>query len=934
MKFINIDLNRDILDAALDCISERSIMIFPTRASANLARLRFEPRWQFEEIIWTTIQDFKASVMSSLLPRLEDEKRLLTLYQILSPEEREYFHLTAYDDVVAWGNNFFQFLQEYSEAGRDVNGLGALLDAPEMYLRAWQEEHIAHIAGILERYRLRIGELGFTDIIFSGSAADLQIPYRGYRIVLVNQYYYSKFEQELLVSCEQSQNEVWLLHHGGVADEKSWQTPAFDPAELYKQLAEKPEIEIYQCENEEQHALLLLAQKEQMEGGGIIIDNSFWQKAYSAWFPQDFVKARQQLPITQSLWYGFMSFLDELVQSQGVTEGFVPLGIVIRQFQDYRYPALLQEDWGAVKQDALQRELFKLSENEILYLDLNPQAQFGLKPDNQYPLVARLCTKLFAWVKDILRLKNIRELIQLCTDELSPEEFCSREEIAKTDILPQIWTALANFSAVENLAIVEDWAAVFPSVGSALFRLWLDYVKPVRLRYQLLSRSQASWEISNLLDARNRQQDNLILLQMVEGILPQSPGPVWLLNEAQRARLGLLNYEIIRAWERYYFFRLVFTARQVSIYTYQNAEKSIEPSSFIGELKQICPEKIRETRAGAIPFGHIFQLWQDMQTDPLRQKIGSSEIFCKGPDAEFFRLPAEPERDFGESRVIRQNSYELGLMINNPFAWYIGSLSSLKARKTELVESISPALFGTLMHHYFNEVLGEESRRHESLKELNLLFSDAHRLRTTLQQIIHSQEFYYKIPKNYNQDFLLVIISECLVDSLQQFYRRFIHHELRGSSFTLIPEGRYMSDEERIYKELCQISHDEQIYRIMIRGRADLRIETPTRKIILDFKTGSAHVNQLIFYEYFYYLIENPALEEELSSYFWQILDMSIDSKNSVTQKKREQYIPEINQGLLDCLEQGYGIAKKSESKGILQEITRSDLYLAGGKND
>ncbi|MCB5253862.1 MAG: PD-(D/E)XK nuclease family protein [Candidatus Cloacimonadaceae bacterium] len=934
MKFISIDLNQDILDAALDCISERCIMVFPTRVSANLARLRFEPRWHFQQIIWTTMEDFKAGLVSTELPRLEDEKRLLCLYQVLTQEECEYFHLSEYNDVVDWGNHFFQFLQEYSEAGRDVNQLATLPDDPDIYLRHWQEEHIGHIANILERYRERISEMGFTDIIFSSSAQDLQIPYQDYRIVLVNQYYYSKFEQELLHSCEHSQNEVWLLHHGGQADAKSWQTPGFDPAKLYAALSQQPQICIYQCENEEQHALLLLTHRKQLKDSGTIIDNSFWQKAYSAWFPQDFVKARQQLPITQSLWYGFMSFLDELVQSQQATSGFVPLSIIIRQFRDFRYPALLQEDWDAVRKDALLRELFKLSEQEVLYLDLNPLAQFGPETESQYPLLSTLCSKLFAWVEDILNLKDIGELIQLCTGVLAPEKFCSPQELDKTDILPQIWKALANFSAVENMRLVQDWAGIFPAVGAALFRLWLDYVKPERLRYQLLGGSPSSWEISNLLDFRNRRQDNLVLLQMVEGILPQSPGPVWLLNEGQRARLGLLNYDIIRAWERYYFFRMVFSARKVSIYTYQNAGKSIEPSSFIGELKQICPQNISESKAEVIPFGHVLRLWQDMQTDPLQQSIGSSEIFCKSCDADFFRLPPQPLQDFGEHGRIRQSSYELGLMINNPFAWYIRALRKLSPRKAELAESISPSLFGTLMHHYFNEVLGEKPQRHESVEALSQLFSDGDRLRITLQQIIQSREFYYKIPKNYNQDFLLAIISECLADSLQQFYSRFFLHRLGRGSFTLIPESRFMSKVEQQYKELCRIEHQERIYRVMIRGKADLRIESPQGKIIVDFKTGSAHASQLIFYEYFYYLLENPQLEAELSSYFWQILDMRIDYKNQVTAKKREQYISDISQSLKDCLEQGYGIATKAEHRGILQEITRSDLYLTGGIND
>jgi ATP-dependent exoDNAse (exonuclease V) beta subunit len=48
----------------------------------------------------------------------------------------------------------------------------------------------------------------------------------------------------------------------------------------------------------------------------------------------------------------------------------------------------------------------------------------------------------------------------------------------------------------------------------------------------------------------------------------------------------------------------------------------------------------------------------------------------------------------------------------------------------------------------------------------------------------------------------------------------------------------------------------------MIKGIADLRLETPDKYHIIDFKTGNHDARQMVFYELYYYLLDEP---------FWQI---------------------------------------------------------------
>ncbi|MDD2507332.1 MAG: PD-(D/E)XK nuclease family protein, partial [Candidatus Cloacimonetes bacterium] len=729
----------------------------------------------------------------------------------------------------------------------------------------------------------------------------------------------------MLAGCEGAKNEVVIYYHEARVDPENWQMPVFSPEKSSALEGMKHRLNIVECENEEQAALAFLEANDASEDA-VIIDANFRQKAYSVLFDDNLVASGQTFPITNSLLFRFLSMLNEIVESQTHSPGFVPLRVMCPYLTDSTIPPLILPEWDLTKQNRLERELFCLADEEVLYLDIYPRAQFDTDPTykEKYNLLEQLCSKVFAFAREILALDSISELSELCASSLDPARFCSLDELEKTDILEQYWAALANFLGAETLGIVEDWHNIFDQPGAGIFGLWMDYLKPALLRYKLPERSIRGWEISNLLDSRNRSFRNVAFFQLVEGILPQAPGAVWLLNEGQRARLGLLSYEIIRHWERYYFFRLVFTAQNVQIYTYRNMEKNMKPSSFIGELLQLCAVEVQTRR---IPASAIFQAYKEHRKEELASLIESSPIFHRKSDDDFCILPADPAVDFGTEHKIRFNSYDISLLGRNPFVWYIQGLRKLRSRNTWLKESVSPALFGILMHSFFTEILGKKPGKHNSVTELKAVFTDSTKLRIALQSLSNSSEFYYKIPKNYNEEFLNSIISECLANSLREFYYRFLLVQLRDTQFELIPEGSRPQDESS-YKELCRVKHDGIQYQVEIKGRADLRINSPQKKHIVDFKTGNANSLQLVFYEWYYYLIENLELAEQMSSAFWKILDMRIEGKETVSTSKRLSFPADTQDMLLKCFAGGYSVGKKSEDRHLLNSISRSDLII------
>lgn len=925
MDFIKLDFSDNLYEAALDAIRERSILIFPTHASASAARLLYQSRWALQELLWVSMEDFKHMLLCMPQAVLEDEKRLLCLHQVIQTEDREHFHLNSYADLVSWGTQLFQFCSELCEANIPILEMQERVNSANLKLRLWQEDNVARIAQILQRYRHFIQAKGFDDRIFHPGAAEALQPFTGYRIISVNQYYYSALEKALLHQCELAGNEILLFYHGVDVNEATWELRPLQLATAWQALSHKPEIKLYDCESEHQVALSFLALNSEHQPCAII-DSHFTVKDYAAYFEPARLRLPQNLPISDTTWYRMQRILLEILHAMQESQGFIPLRIIMKYFIAPKLLLPLCPEWQKEDFVAFEQELFHLHRLEILYLDLNVQAQFTEPQGRLY----QFCLALTTLLNEIMQISSIAELANLLNSALSMQRFSSVEELQKTDLQPQLWSAMANFSATESLGLVSSWADIFEMPAIGIFELWLDYVKSVQLKLKQIDDFDAVWEISNLLDARNRSFDRLAIFNLVEGILPQAPSPIWLLHEQQRKMLGLKTYDDIRDWERYYFFRLLFAAKEVQLFSYTDADKAIESSSLIGELQEFIE---LPGQPCYVDEELILRAWQFQMrghhTPNLLQAHYHSPV-----DAEFFRLPAAPTQDFGSSRDIRCSSYNLQLFTYNPFVWYIRALRRIDERRILRREVISPTLFGTLLHAYFASVLGTQDTKHQDLNALDALFTDTSSLSQSLRKLIHSPDFKYKMPKNYNADYLSSIICDRLADSLKEFYRRFLRKRFSDTPFTLIPEEASMSEAERRFKTLTELCWQDATYRIQIRGQADLRIESPGLKCIVDFKTGAANATQLIFYEWQYYLLEDPALDPELVSYFWMILDMRVADTAQTSSKKRLAYLEDINAALAECLECGYQIAAKSADRLSMRELSRSDLYLPGAYHE
>ena len=956
LKCIYVPFNQDVNSVALDQIVDGCCLIFPTHPPKNQAIQSFLPRWKLERIQWFTIQEFVNWLIVPPVPALTDEKRLLCLWQVLEQGDKDIFHLENYEDLVSWGNSFFTFFRELRD---EQVPLAALKNNPNLITREWQEKHIDRVLAILARYEEFITKKGFTDAIFYLDLTNLIPLGEPQKLVFVNQYHYSKLEKELIKRLDEAGFEIVILHQG-IPD-------SFDEANLEPKPLVLSQIPAEQIALEELRVVhgkslvemsvsclstygsekkALLAEEQPLRR--VLIDAGMQQSGYNRLFDpicfgfgSNIIMTRTQL---FSLLKVYESHLAALAQYK--EKGYLPLSEVAKAIAT---PGFIQI-YDQQDRRKLLDQLRLLAKESVLYIDPELKVFSVLDKEQKNEDVKQLSLYIllrdhFAILGELRKLRNIEELVAIFDSEkgIKLAQLCSADELESTDIIPIFYDLLSNFRSVEELGLVSDWEVIFPQADTALphriFKLWLDYLAAGKIRRKL-KKYRALYQVSNLLDSRNIRYDEVIVFNCMEGILPKNPEPVWLLNQAQKLSLGLKNYDIIRDWERYYFLRLILGSQKTTLYCYSEQENDLEPSSYLNELVQHLDVERTEPRLQkqvtleySQPSIDAALLGQAQsrayQGDTVHQVLQNSDQydFSPSPEADFFVLPYS-EQDFGEE--LRFNSYALSHFTSNPFSWYI-----TKHRRIEPVdllpqETLSPLLFGNITHEFMGIILSKVAGRNVDLTRLEKVFADTQMLKNELTTLLTSESWDSKMPQNYNRTFLLGVIADSLVDSVQQFYLRWLEPNLRNTTFEVLPED---SSVRTGYVELSNLGADF-CFRVMIGGRADLRIHSPARDYIIDFKTGSAIEDQLIFYEHYYYDFYktlDPQAREQLKaihSLFWMVLESKADKEGGKS-KKWDRWREDIGATLTECIQNGYHTGKSQTDKKSSQAITRADLQKA-----
>ncbi|HNX37110.1 MAG TPA: PD-(D/E)XK nuclease family protein [Candidatus Cloacimonadota bacterium] len=937
-----IGFEADLFEAALQEIVGRTILVFPTRSSAGVCEKNNYRYWCFEDISFISIEDLKTSLLSLDHPELMDDKRLLCLYQAMAPEMREYFHIFGFEDIVTWGEHFFRFFEELDDEEISIEHLREMELSGALNLQEWQEHFLANIVNIREAYRIFITQLGYTDKIFSRCRDNLHVPATNARYVFVNQYYYSKLERDMISELEKAGNSVCVIFQG---DPESLPSSELElsPLNLYRVFTGESyshaEIHIKETQNEDQMVLALLEEVAGRDLAGkepqLLIDAGFRENAYNRLFDPDLFGLGHNYSFDRTFLYKFLVGIREDLRALATSKDgkYIPLRNIFDSLSDKRFTQVFCGE--AVSGDEVIKQLLVLTGADMIYVDINLELFDIWETDQDLTLLKQVLAGYFTILEEFLAIGDPDDLIQLLTSQtLKLDDLISPDELACADIPEQLADRLENFQALSRLGVVTNWQDIFGTkqaeVAAGILELFIASLKTATIHRHKLSQRSAQFEVTNLLDSRNLSRDEIIFFNTIEGIIPSAPEPVWLFNERQRMILGLKAYENIREWERYYFLRMILSAKRVDIYTYTNNDKDIEPSSFISELLHLRDfEAIGQTRiiTDEVDLPDI----KGYYAVQMKNKSGKcAEDPERGLDpskpGDFFNMPFDPALDQMGKRYFSLTYYSASQLLRNPFLWYLEYSAKLKESHYEVEETLTRKFFGTLIHDYLSSLLKEISKDEQTIWDVKERFGDTEVLLRAFLILLEKPIYQYKLPQNYNWDFLRDVISTCIAETVTWFFSRFLPELLGQERFILIPEDERSTRSELLDKELFSLDVDGVTYVVGIHGKADLRIETKKKYYIVDFKTGKVNTDQLIFYELCYYLLDGLSEDIRLESVFAKILEQDKEQK-TFTDKDRNKFILAMQDRITEVVNKGFGLSRKASDRTYKPDITRADLY-------
>jgi len=940
-EFRYINLGENINSAVTPELQDGTWLIYPTERSCREAMALFQEHWQPLSISFLSMDEFKQKVIYSNQIRLQDEKRLVCLYQAMTAEDKAVFHIEKYPDLIDWGQHFFSFLEELAEECVDAENLLKRMVDNDFSYQQWQLENYQRMLAIRNQYQDFITAKGYTDFIFDQHISNLHLPLDTKRYVFVNQYYYTKLEQTIIEQIEAKNKQVIIFYQGcrEWLNEETLKSAEFPLEEAFPQNELPFKLKLYQSQNAWQIALSFLQNQnsEQPKNHNIhfIIDGRFLQQAYSKVFDKTKYQHAEPQPMHQTKLCHFFQIwakgLENLIFDKG--KRLIKLDWLLQAIGMDGFIAYFRPEWDERQLDKFTAFICRFSENDVLYLDTGLEI-IKLKPfENSAPECVDLLKVIMALLIRLAKTNSIRNMIEIIDskDGISIKDLLSDEEKHCSNLLESFYEGLANFMSMDELALVKDWQSLYPNmeVSAGILDLFMTFIKPKTYRFYFQDVSKPTATVTNLMDTRNLQAEKVTFLNLVEGELPGGREAVWLFNEKQRKAIGLKTWEDIRNWERYYFYRILASAKEVELYTIFSQDKNIEPSSFMNELTLFTAGKEGQEKPDWQPAelsaDTLLLNWlRTEQENPLSEEVSTSEIDA----GTFFYLPFDQQFDLGANQRINLSWSACEHFIKNPFLYYLRDLKRLRERTVRQDETMGRKMFGTMLHKYLNVITKRLAEQHDGVLSMKWEWISREFLSNNLKAALADPLLYFQIPRNYNQEYLKELLTPFLIETASWFFRVGLAktEDFQNEFITIIPETDSLTDYERRYKLLIKSEDNQHEIAIAIRGRADLRLETKSKRFIIDFKTGESDALQLMFYMWFYYLIEQPELSPVIRAAIYKLMDKQLEWLDYKAKPDPSKLIAKINDALDSMVQTGYAPAATVSQRRYYIDITRADL--------
>ncbi|MCD8183910.1 MAG: PD-(D/E)XK nuclease family protein [Bacteroides sp.] len=431
------------------------------------------------------------------------------------------------------------------------------------------------------------------------------------------------------------------------------------------------------------------------------------------------------------------------------------------------------------------------------------------KHNRFYPLPSEL--KKDAYLEQVFTPQNgITALCRYLTDLLREVAVIYRQEKDRDDIFNQLYreSLFKSYTLVNRLLNL---------IETDSLNLQVDTLK--RLMNRLFTSTNIPFhgepaigmQVMGVLETRNLDFRNLIMLSLNEGQLPKAGGDSSFIPYNLRKAFGMTTIEHKNSAYAYYFYRLIQRAENITL-VYNTASDGLNRGEMSRFMLQFLVESPHDITREYLEAGQSPQSGQEIEIRKTPQVL--QRMY------DTYDIRRRPKALFSPSAL---NAY-----LDCRLKFYYRYVAGLKA-PDEISAEIDSALFGTIFHRSAELVYKELTANGKEIRkeDLEQLLRNEVKLQTYVDNAFKEEFFHVQPDEQPEYNGTQLIHSKVIASYLRQLLR----NDLQYAPFC-------MEDMERPVKETIELETPLGILPLNIGGTIDRMDGKGDTLRIVDYKTG------------------------------------------------------------------------------------------------
>lgn len=433
-----------------------------------------------------------------------------------------------------------------------------------------------------------------------------------------------------------------------------------------------------------------------------------------------------------------------------------------------------------------------------------------IKNNRFYPLPSEL--KQDAFLEQVFTPQNgIAALCGYLADLLREVAVIYRREKERKDVFNQLYreSLFKSYTLVNRLLNLVETGELSGLKADTLRRLLNRLLTSATIPFH--GEPAVGMQVMGVLETRNLDFRNLIVLSLNEGQLPKAGGESSFIPYNLRKAFGMTTVEHKNAVYAYYFYRLIQRAENITL-LYNSSSEGMnrgEMSRFMLQLLAESPHNITREYLEAGQSPQQSRTIDIVKTPEMLQKMYDTYDIRRHPQAVFSPSALNVYLD---CRLKFYYRYVVGLRVPD-----------------EVSAEIDSALFGTIFHHAAESVYKDLTSTGKEVhkEDLERLLKDEVKLQTYVDNAF--KEKFFHVPQTERPEYngAQLIHSKVIVSYLRQLLR----NDLQYAPFRM--EGM-----EQEVREVVEIDTPQGRLALQIGGTIDRMDSKEDTLRIVDYKTG------------------------------------------------------------------------------------------------